>query len=124
MNRAALLLACGLLAVAGPAAAYDAVRIVAPPQESTVHDNNGDVAVQVETSPVVDPLSGDRIELLLDGNPVGLQSGDRFELTGVLRGAHTLQARIESADGATIAASAPATFYMWRASRLFPGRRP
>jgi hypothetical protein len=50
-------LLCGR-AIAPAAAAYDTVRIVAPPQESTVHDNNGDIAVRVEAVPPLDRCRG------------------------------------------------------------------
>ena len=129
----------------GAAAKTDvAVRIVAPLPESTVHDNSGNVSVQIEVSPALDKQSDDLINLLVDGQVVARQqyrrSGDlinlvvdgkvvprqqfgQFKLTGLARGAHTLEARITAPNGKMIAASTPLTFYMWEASRLFPNRR-
>jgi hypothetical protein len=99
---------------------YADVVIVQPANEETVHDNLGNVAVQVAVSPSLAP--GDRIVLLVDGRPVAQQMDATFALSGIERGAHTLQAQVVDASGATLVASRPVTFYMWQASRLFPGR--
>ena len=121
MNRYAWLLAAALAgaAVSPPGLAqapgsYN-VAIVQPANEETVHDNQGNVAVQVAVSPGLAP--GDRIVLVLDGRPVRQQTGTTFALSGVERGAHTLQAQVVDANGATLAASRPVTFYMWQAAR-------
>ena len=127
MNRYAWLLAAALagaavtpLGLAQAPGSYN-VAIVQPANEETVHDNQGNVAVQVAVSPGLAP--GDRIVLVLDGRPVRQQTGTTFALSGVERGAHTLQAQVVDANGATLAASPPVAFHMWQASRLFPGRK-
>jgi len=100
---------------------YADVVIVQPASEETVHDNEGNVVVQVAVSPSLAP--GDRIVLLLDGRRVAQQMGTTFALSGIERGAHTLEALVVDGKGATLAPSRPVTFYMWQASRLFPGRK-
>jgi hypothetical protein len=61
---------------------------------------------------------------LLDGKQYGTQQTDTsFVMQGVDRGERTLQVQLVDADGAVIASSAVVTFYLWRASALFPGRR-
>lgn len=122
MNRYAWLLAAALtgagVSLPGLAQAPGSynVAIVQPANEATVHDNQGNVAVQVAVSPSLAP--GNRIVLVLDGRPVAQQVGTTFALSGVERGAHTLQAQVVDANGATLAASPPVTFYMRQASRL------
>jgi hypothetical protein len=108
----------------GPAqgqGSYTQIAIARPGNEETVHDNEGNLAVQVAVSPSLAP--GDRIVLLLDGGPVATQTGTTFALSRIERGAHTLQAQVVDARGATLVASRPITFYMWQASRLFPSRK-
>jgi hypothetical protein len=126
MNRFAWLLAGALAGLAPGAAAlaqtrYD-VAIVQPATDETVHDNLGNVAVQVAVSPSLG--AGATIALLLDGQPAAQAATTAFALSGVERGTHTLAAQVVDANGATLAASQPVTFHMWQASRLFPGRKP
>jgi hypothetical protein len=128
MDRFAWLLAAALAgaAVSLPGLAqapggYASVAIVQPANEETVHDNEGNVSVQVAVSPRLAP--GDRIVLLLDGRPVSQQPGTTLALSGVERGTHTLQAQVVDTNGATLAASQLVTFHMWQASRLFPSRK-
>ncbi|HLB16409.1 MAG TPA: hypothetical protein VJM14_15875 [Burkholderiales bacterium] len=127
MNRYTWLLAAVLAgaAVSPPGLAQApgsyGVAIVQPANEETVHDNEGNVSVQVAVSPSLAP--GDRVALLLDGRQVSQQPGTTLALSGVERGTHTLQAQVVGAGGATLAASQLVTFHMWQASRLFPSRK-
>jgi len=120
------------LAQAGPpvtqpqartASAYVSIAIVQPANEATVFDNAGNVEVKVAASPALDFGAGDRIALLLDGPQAALQSTMQFRLSAVVRGEHTLEARIVDRNGSTVIASAPVKFQLWQASRLFPNRR-
>ncbi len=119
-----LLLICATLLPA-PAFAgnYGSVQVVSPKAEETIHNNNGDLNVTVAVSPSLNHGRGDYLTLLLDGAPAATGTGRHFKLHGIDRGAHTLAVQVNSADGAVIAVSDPVTFYMWRASRLFPNRR-
>jgi hypothetical protein len=128
MNRYTWLLAAALAgAVVSPPGlaqapgGYASVAIVQPANEETVHDNQGNVVVQVAVSPTLAP--GDRIVLLLDGRQVSRQPGTTLALSGVERGTHTLQAQVVGAGVAPLAASQLVTFHMWQASRLFPSRK-
>jgi hypothetical protein len=98
---------------------YQTVRIISPKPDTTVHDNSGNLAVTVAVSPLLYAGAGDRLTVLLDGKAVASGSGQRFELSGIDRGSHTLRVQVKSADGRILAASPPLRFYMWRASRLF-----
>lgn len=113
-----------LFAAAGVAVAADdaAVRIVAPQDGATVHDNRGRVAVVVAVEPALRVAAGERVELVLDGRVAVREAGERLALSGVARGTHTLQARVAASDGRVLAASPSVTFHLWHASRLFPGR--
>jgi hypothetical protein len=114
----------GGLLISGPVCAqgYDSVSIATPEAESTVHDNNGNVSVQVDIVPPLRVGSGHHLTLLLDGNVVADGLHRHFRLTAIDRGAHTLQAQVLASDGTVIASSPAVQFYMWRASRLFPNR--
>ena len=108
---------------AAQARAYDALRIVVPADGETVHDNNGDVRIVVRVSRPLEAGAGDRIVLLLDGHAAASGRTTRFELKDVDRGTHNLQARVAAADGSVLEASPVVTFYLRRASRLFPNRQ-
>lgn len=102
------------------AAPYETVAVVQPADQQTVFSNDGAVTVTVAVSP--DLHAGDQVVLLLDGAVVARQASGRFQLSGLDRGGHSLQARIVS-GGRTVLASAPVGFYLWHASRLFPNAR-
>jgi hypothetical protein len=125
MKRLAWLLAAVLAGpVPGPGAlaqAYE-IAIVQPADDETVHDNLGNVTVQVAVSPGL--AQGNRIVLLLDGQPVAQGAATGFALSGIERGSHALQAQVVGSGGATLAASPPVNFHMWQASKLFPSRKP
>ena len=122
--QAVLMLICfALIAYPALAEGYQAVRIVAPESEQTVHDNSGNLAVTVTVSPPLQSGAGDRFLLLLDDKTVASGSGQQFELKNIDRGTHTLQARVEAADGTVRATSPQVIFHMWRASRLFWNRQ-
>ncbi len=116
-----MLLCTMLLSCATWAAGDQPIRIVAPADEETIHDNSGNVAVDVEVSAAIG--GGNVVSLLMDGAVVASGMQLHFDLTDVDRGEHVLVAQVRAADGTVFAASEPVTFYMWRASVLFPGRR-
>jgi hypothetical protein len=118
-----LMLICStLISYPAYAGGNRAVRIVAPEPEQTVHDNSGNLTVTVAVSPPLSAEAGDTLTLLLDNKIAAKGSGLRFELKGIDRGSHTLQAQVNAADGTVIASSPHVIFHMWRASRLFPNR--
>jgi len=108
-----------LFAVSMGAASAEPVRIIAPADGETIHDNAGNVNVRVAGG---GPVAGYRA--YLDGNPTGpisLSAG--FTLTGIDRGEHQLAVAAVDGDGQPVATSQTIVFYMWQASRLFPGRK-
>jgi hypothetical protein len=113
-----------LLASAAGLAAADGLVITRPAPAEVVHDNAGrvGVAVAIEDGAALPP--GYALRLLLDGVPA---APDRrtpaFELEGVERGEHRLQALIVDADGRVLTRSPSVDFTVWRASRQQPGGR-
>ena len=119
-----LVAACAsAFAWAGDTVGYDTVRIIVPQDHATVHDNEGNLDVSVEVSPPLRSDAGNHIVFLLDGRTVASGTDLRIRLTKVDRGTHTLQAQVATANGALLLASPVTSFYMWRASRLHPGRK-
>lgn len=112
-----------LAAVAGLASAAG-VAVTRPAPGEVVHDNAGRVSVAVALEDDAVLPRGYAIRLLLDGAPAAPDHrGGRFELAGVERGEHRLQAMIVDEDGRVLARSPSVDFTVWRASRLQPGRR-
>jgi hypothetical protein len=90
-------------------AGYTRVAITAPEDDTAVRANDQRVAVSVAVEP---PLQeSHRMVILLDGEPAGEPyAGTELQLNGVLRGTHTLQARIIGAQGEMLAESAVISF--------------
>jgi len=110
-----------LFLAAAPAVRAAEISVVSPTNEETIHSNQGDLTVQVAHAGGT-PESG--VRLVLDGTPLPhIYRGNVIELRGIDRGTHTLHAVLLDARGQPAATSAPVTFYMWQASRLFPNRK-
>ena len=100
------------------------VAILAPVQQDTIHDNAGNLAVEVKVEPPTDPRKGTSIRILLDGKPAAPDSaGMTFALTGVERGEHWLQALLIDPQGQTLSVSDTVHFTMWQASKNSPARK-
>jgi hypothetical protein len=112
-------LALALLSLSLGATAAEPLRIIAPGDGETIHDNAGNVSVRVTGGGAV---AGYRA--YVDGTPTGpisLTTG--FTLNGIDRGEHQLAVAAVDGNGNPVATSAPITIYMWQASKLFPGRK-
>jgi len=106
-------------------AAEEAPRltILAPAQEATIRDAEGQVDVAVEVSPGL--RAGYQVRILLDGNVVaGPGALTQVQLTGLDRGAHTVAAELVGANGEVLARAEPHTFYIHKPSLLSPANRP
>lgn len=120
---AIILIALCLARIPAGLAAEPAITILSPAPEETVHDNAGRVPVAVGLGEGV-LEKGQRVRILLDGTPAGRDRARlNFVVRDVVRGEHTLRALLVDAEGNTLASSKPVTFYLWQASRLFPGRQ-
>ena len=119
---AAAALAVPTLAAAQPAARQYDVAIVSPADLATVFNDSGDFQVRTTVTP--DLAAGDRLEFLVDGNPIGPPSPIlELPLYGIPRGEHVLLARVIDASGNVAAVSPASVVYVWQASLLFPSRR-
>jgi hypothetical protein len=87
----------GLWLLVSSASAAD-IEIFKPRNEETVHNNDGNVTVEV------------------------MARGLTFRLRNIERGEHTLQALIVDERGYVVTRSQPVIFFMWQASRRFPSR--
>ncbi len=116
----AVTVALALAASASAQNGYERFAIVQPEPDQTVHDNNGDVTVEIALEPAL--ARGHEVMLLLDGETVVRWPALAFGLNGLERGTHTLQALITDAHDNVVATSEPVTFNMWQASLLFPVR--
>ncbi|MCC5793056.1 MAG: DUF4124 domain-containing protein [Legionellaceae bacterium] len=105
-------------------ALYQSLDIVDPENESTLRDNEGRVVVRVELTPALKP--GDKIQILLDGQPVGEpETTTRFVLLGVLRGSHSIAAQVVNSKGEVVIQSQEAvTLYMHRPRTGMTGATP
>ena len=101
------------------------VAILAPVDQDTIHDNAGNLMVDVKVEPPLDPQDGTSIRILLDGKLAARESsGMSFTLTGVERGEHWLQALLIDRQGQTLSVSDTVHFTMWQASVNAPPRKP
>lgn len=110
-------------AQSGTASVYASVAVAKPADGSTVFNNAGNVEVTVAVSPALRAEAGDQIVLLVDGHRTAAQSATHFNLSGIVRGEHTLEAQVVDGSGNALISSKPVKFYMWQASRLFLNRR-
>jgi len=104
-------------------AGYDVLKITSPAQNGTVRGSDGQLNVQLA---IVPALGADHfVSFTLNGRSLTTRlRGTTFDLSGIERGEHTLQARIVDADGRQLASSDPVTFTMRKESILLPGRQP
>jgi len=113
-------LAPALLSLSLSATAAEPLSILTPGDGETIHDNSGTVRVRVVGG---DPAAAG-YQAYVDGTPRGpiaLTTG--FTLVGIDRGEHQLAVAAVDGRGNPIDTSREITFYMWQASRLFPGRQ-
>lgn len=98
------------------------LSIASPQNQATIWDNEGNVLVVVATNP---PLNGQlQVEVLVDGQKVpGSPQRTTFQVTGLDRGAHQIQAQLVDDNGAVIATSDTVTIYLQKTSTLAPARR-
>src|SRR5882762_3911626 len=108
-TAAAAVLAAAALGVPAQAVSKYDIDIVDPTEELTVFSDSGDVLVRATVAPAL--ANGDRVELLVDGEPASRPGAVlKFPLSGIPRGQHVLQARIIDATGNVGSVSPSRTF--------------
>jgi hypothetical protein len=113
-----------LLGFACATAGAAQVTILAPEQHGVVHDNEGNLVVDVKVEPPIDPGEGTSIRIVLDGKAATRPSaGTSLTLQGVERGEHWVQALLVDRTGKTLSVSDTVYFTMWQASVNAPPRK-
>ena len=98
---------------------YSKVFIESPANEATIRDNVGNIAVVVGSEPPLQGAFGHTVELFFDGKSFeDPGDGTQFQLKGVERGAHTLEAVIRHGKGVVIGRSPLSTFFLHKISVL------
>ena len=105
---------------ADKASKYRNFRITNPADGQADWDIPGDVTVRLSLTPKLQ--RGHTALLYMDGETAGTSSsGDlTFQLTGVLRGTHSLRAVVQDADGKSLIESSPVNFTVHKTSLLNP----
>ncbi len=102
-------------AAEGPAG-YDKFAIVAPSDDDTIRNNEGNVDVAVTIQPSL--RSDHSLRVLLDGDPLGEMSGPYVRLENVDRGTHTVTAEVLDTSGTVVAVTDPVKFHLHRESLI------
>lgn len=101
------------------AVAYETL-ITSPPDGTTIPMGPGNFVVSALADPA---LGGDRLRLLVDGEPLGEpQSSGNWQLTNVNRGEHQLVVERVNNRGKALDRSSPVTVYVMRPSINSPIR--
>jgi hypothetical protein len=97
-------------AAAAPQAQYDALEIWSPDDEASFFEPDTEIVVRVRPQPSLD--EADRLVTYLDGKVLPELNALEHRLTGLPRGAHTVQSAIFGRDGQEKIRSPRITFHM------------
>ncbi|MEQ9563507.1 MAG: hypothetical protein RLN69_13390, partial [Woeseiaceae bacterium] len=87
----------------------ESLSIASPAAEETLWNIEGVLNVSLSLSPALQ--SGHRVRVYFDGTPQ-MVSGTSFQLEGVYRGVHNLQAEVIDPSGKLMIRSQPSRFYV------------
>jgi hypothetical protein len=102
--------------------AYNEIRITSPENDSSFWSTSGNVNVDISVKPSL--RSGDKVDVLLNGQRVGGGRSTAITLSEMDRGTYTVQAVVKNSAGKVLARSNPVTFTVQKGSQLSPQRRP
>ena len=105
-----------------PASSTAHLSFVQPGADETIFDNQGNVAVALRVEPPLQPKQ--RLALKLDDDAAVETEQPTYQLSGVDRGTHTLQAWVVGANGQSLGDPVSVTFHLRQASRLFRNPAP
>ena len=88
---------------------YEALSVASPAAEQTLWNIEGKLTVSLSLTPGLQ--SGHRVRVYFDGTPQ-MVTGTTFELEGVYRGQHNLQAEVIDQSGKLMIRSEPSRFYV------------
>jgi len=89
---------------------YDQVAILTPEPDQAIVSTGGPLSVNLMTTPAL--RRGHSVELLVDGNLGASGVDNHFALADLLRGTHSLIARIIDRDGNIVATSDAVQFHI------------
>lgn len=102
---------------------YKSMRITSPENDAAVRENSGNLTVSLALQPGLSNAQGHRIQVYLNGSPVGEPGATtNFSLTNLDRGTHTLNAAVLDGKGRTLIESDIVTFHMMRVTA--PRKQP
>lgn len=106
-----------------PSRGYSTLAFVSPINDTTIRDNQGNVAVQLSIEP---PLrDGHAIALSIDGSRQDRTvASTTFTLSNLARGTHTLQAVVLDSEGNEVMSSEALTLHIVRQSQLLQPQDP
>jgi uncharacterized protein DUF4124 len=101
---------------------YTNLEVISPSDDSTVHNNQGNVSISVNVEPAI--LPGHQMILFVDGEKITTSKTNQFSLSNIDRGTHQLSVVIISEEGKPLLSSETTTFHLRRVSDLAPSLRP
>jgi len=100
---------------------YARFDVLSPAEQESVRANDGNVTISLGLEPPLMP--GNRVVLLLDGQPVGPPGTSlTVPLTNLDRGTHRLEASVLDGAGNALISAGPVTFHVLRVH--LPPRQP
>ena len=100
---------------------YKSFTISSPEDNATIRDNNGNVAVQISSTPELQTSFKHSISFFLDGkiHKSGL-TGNQIKLMNLDRGSHTISAKLLNANKKVLKSTQTITIHIKRQSKLHP----
>ncbi|QSX33899.1 DUF4124 domain-containing protein [Shewanella avicenniae] len=95
------------------------VQITSPEHDATIRSNPGEMVVSVAVSPNL--ASGHYLQVYIDGvATTEAQASPVFQLHGIERGQHQIEAKVIQQNGKVLASSSAITIYMHQAGLIKP----
>lgn len=95
---------------------YHSLRVLDPPNDAGIRENDGNVVVTAELQPAL--RSGHSLQLYLDGVLHQAAQAPQFQLINIDRGTHVLELRVVDEAGNVLATSDPSVFHLQRRSLI------
>jgi len=100
---------------------YD-VKLVQPAHKETVRNNSGNVPIEVEVKPALRRELGHQVLLWLDNEEPVKFTTNRFQLSNIDRGTHTVSVKVVDGKGKALSSAQTNTVYVKRHSVNFNAR--